>query len=77
MSADARQVGGDHYKRMDVQPWTAMASWMSDDMFAGFLLGNVIKYLARNKGGRDARMQDLHKARHYLEKLIETLEKAP
>ena len=77
MSADGRQVGGDHYKRMDVQPWTAMASWMSTDMFAGFLLGNVIKYLARNKGGRDARMQDLHKARHYLEKLIETLEQNP
>jgi hypothetical protein len=54
---------------MSVQPWDAMAAWMTLEAFKGFLKGNVIKYVARsdNKGGLD----DLKKARHYLEKLIE------
>lgn len=69
MSAVKHQVGGDHYVTMGVQPWTAMQSWMSRDAFAGFLRGNAIKYLARcdAKGG----LEDLKKARHYLDRLIE------
>ena len=68
-TADGRQVGGDHYKAKAVQPWTAMESWMTPEQFVGFLRGNAIKYLARcdAKGGVD----DLKKAQHYLEKLIE------
>jgi hypothetical protein len=63
------QVGGDHYKKLDIQPWDAMQAWMSREAFAGFMQGNAIKYLARwrDKGGID----DLRKARHYLDKLIE------
>lgn len=66
------QVGGTHYASKTVQPWEAMQSWMSHDEFTGFLRGNVIKYIARcnEKGG----IEDLKKARHYLDKLIETLE---
>lgn len=66
---DDHQVGGDHYRSKAVQPWSAMASWMSPDEFSGFLRGNVIKYVARcnDKGG----IEDLLKARHYLDKLIE------
>jgi hypothetical protein len=47
-----------------------MQAWMSKDAFMGFLQGNVIKYVARwkEKGGYD----DLRKARHYLDKMIET-----
>lgn len=62
------QVGGSHYKDKSVQPWDAMQSWMSSDQFEGYLRGNVIKYLCRydKKGG----VEDLYKARHYLEKLI-------
>lgn len=65
----SRQVGGDHYLTKAVQPWEAMEAWMSPEQFAGFLRGNSIKYLARcdDKGGID----DLKKAQHYLEKLIE------
>lgn len=68
----AEQYGGDHYINMSVQPWKAMESWMSQEAFAGFLRGNVIKYIARTdkKGG----LEDLKKARHYLEKLIELQE---
>jgi hypothetical protein len=67
--ADDVQYGGDHYKEMGVQPWKAMESWMSHEAFMGFLRGNAIKYLARTdkKGG----VEDLKKARHYLDKLIE------
>ena len=70
--ADDLQVGGDHYKNMGVQPWKAMESWMTPEQFAGFLRGNAIKYLARcdAKGGID----DIKKAKHYIEKLIEVRE---
>jgi hypothetical protein len=69
MTSDRIQVGGSHYTELAVQPWAAMQSWMSTEAFAGFLRGNVIKYVARcdAKGG----VEDLRKARHYLDKLIE------
>lgn len=67
--ANSRQVGGDHYQK-DVQPWDAMAAWMTQEQFAGYLRGNVIKYICRYKD-KGTPMQDLLKAMHYLEKLIE------
>jgi len=68
-AASKKQVGGDHYVNMGVQPWDAMESWLTPEQFQGFLQGNAIKYLARwqSKGG----VEDLRKARHYLDKLIE------
>ena len=71
--ASATQVGGDHYTVLDVQPWDAMANWMSACEFEGFLRGNAIKYLARAGAKGDA-LEDFKKARHYLDKLIEVLE---
>jgi hypothetical protein len=61
---NSRQVGGDHYKGKVVQPWDFIAA---NEL--GFFEGNVVKYVTRwkDKGG----VQDLHKARHYLDKLIE------
>jgi hypothetical protein len=46
-----------------------MQAWMTEEEFSGFLRGNAIKYLVRykDKGG----VEDLRKARHYLDKLIE------
>lgn len=69
MSARDQQVGGSHYRTMEIQPWDAMKAWMSPEQFRGFLRGNAIKYLSRcdKKGG----LEDLRKARHYLDKLIE------
>lgn len=69
MAAEDTQIGGTHYATKKVQPWHAMEAWMTPEQFAGFLRGNAIKYLARcaDKGGVD----DLKKARHYLDKLIE------
>jgi hypothetical protein len=69
MSANDMQVGGEHYQSKSIQPWDAMQAWMTDEQFKGFLWGNVIKYIARwqDKGG----IEDLRKARHYMDKLIE------
>ena len=63
------QLGGNHYTSKDIQPWDAMQSWMTEEQFKGFLIGNVIKYIARfqDKGG----VLDLQKCKHYLDKLIE------
>lgn len=68
-AADLMQVGGSHYKDQDVQPWAAMEAWMTPEQFIGFLRGNAIKYLARAdvKGG----LQDIKKAQHYINKLVE------
>lgn len=73
-SADSYQIGGDHYRSKAVTPWAVMASCMSAEEFAGFLRGNVIKYVMRckDKGG----VEDLRKAQHYLEKLLEVLHDA-
>ena len=71
-SVNLQQHGGDHYVKMSVQPWQAMEAWMSPEAFVGFLRGNAIKYLARadKKGGAE----DLRKARHYIDKLLEMVE---
>lgn len=57
------QVGGAHYKAQSIQPWDYITQ-----NGIGYLEGNVIKYVSRwkDKGG----VQDLEKARHYLDKLI-------
>lgn len=63
-TANSVQVGGDHYKTKGLQPWDAIIEWKM-----GFLDGNALKYLVRfrDKGG----VEDLMKARHYIDKLIE------
>jgi len=62
--ADYKQIGGEHYKSKAIQPWAVIES---NGM--GFFDGNALKYLMRyrEKGG----VQDLQKAIHYIEKLIE------
>ena len=67
MSANDRQVGGEHYQQHDIQPWDIVDEYNLD-----FYSGNVIKYLLRRKGNR---LEDLQKAAHYLEKLIERIDK--
>ena len=73
MSADADQIGGLHYNKLQVQPWTAMEAWLTPEQFEGFLRGNAIKYLARAGKKGDA-LEDVKKAQHYLLKLIEVME---
>ena len=65
-NALSRQVGGSHYKRA-IQPWDIISEWKMNSW-----AGNVIKYLLRypHKAGKE----DLEKARHYLDYLIENYE---
>jgi len=64
MSASNKQVGGDHYKNLALQPFEFI-----ERNCLGYGVGNVIKYLCRYKtaGG----IQDLKKARHYIDLLID------
>jgi hypothetical protein len=64
MSANNHQVGGSHYAAKAIQPWDYIAS-----NNLGYFEGNIVKYVSRwrDKGG----IEDLRKARHYLDKLIE------
>ena len=73
MNADEKQVGGNHYKDMPVQPWTVMEAVLTHDEFIGFLKGNCIKYCMRqgHKQGSD----DGGKLAHYVDKLNEVLNK--
>jgi len=73
--ADARQAGGDHYKKLKVQPWDAMEAWLTEEEFRGFLKGNIIKYLARANSGKEDHNLMIEKAAHYQQKLDEMLVK--
>lgn len=68
MSALNDQVSGDHYKDKVIQPVEYI--YMNG---IGYMEGNVIKYITRwkEKGG----VNDLRKAKHYIELLIELNEK--
>lgn len=58
------QIGGTHYKKLSIQP----VEYIHANRIPYFE-GNVIKYVTRwrDKGG----LQDLDKAKHYLDLLIE------
>ena len=70
MSANERQEGGEHYKRLEPEPWDIVHAWGLD-----FYLGNAQKYIARaaHKSGEGQKL-DLKKAIHYLEKKLELVE---
>jgi hypothetical protein len=76
MSADDYQVGGDHYRSTDIQPWAAMEDWFTPEEFKGFLLGCVVKRIQR-RGKKGDELEDLKKAHHELGKAIEVMEGLP
>lgn len=63
MTHTNRQVGGDHYLKMKIQPVEYIVK-----NNIGYREGSAIKYISRwqHKGG----VEDLKKARHYLDMLI-------
>lgn len=73
-SAEDRQVGGNHYKAMDIQPWSAMKAWLTKEEYIGFLRGNIIKYHARANSGKEDKKIQLLKAGHYQQELEAFLE---
>lgn len=68
MSARDDQIGGGHYKDMAIQPFEFITR-------NGLTYGEgcVIKYVCRWK--KKNGLEDLKKARHYLDLIIETEEK--
>ena len=65
MKSYKKQVGGNHYKKYHILPIEFIVK-----NNIGFVEGNVIKYILRfkDKGG----VQDLLKAKHYIELLIDS-----
>ena len=66
------QIGGTHYKDMTVEPWEVIYSWPFEQQ-VGFFRGNALKYLMRAGSKSDA-FEDLQKAKHYLEALLDVME---
>ena len=64
MSELNKQVGGNHYSKLAIQP----VEYINKNKLS-YLQGNVIKYVTRynDKNGVD----DLQKAKHYIDLLIE------
>lgn len=69
--ASARQVGGDHYKKMGIQTWDVVDTWPLDQRI-GYYRGNALKYVMR-MGSKDIQEVEISKGQHYLEKLLEVL----
>jgi len=65
MKSSKKQIGGNHYLKYKIQPVDFI---IKNNI--GFVEGNIIKYILRfkEKGG----VQDLLKAKHYIELLIDT-----
>jgi hypothetical protein len=69
VNALKEQVGGNHYSKLAIQPVTYInANGLS------YLQGNVIKYITRFKS-KGTPLQDLEKAKHYIDMLIELEDK--
>lgn len=64
---NATQIGGRHYKKCEIQPWDYT---IANDL--DYFQGSIIKYVTRwkDKGW----IEDLYKARHFLDKYISTME---
>lgn len=63
------QVGGDHYKRLKIQPVEYCIANRMD-----FFQKDIIKYVSRRKGDKAKRIEDLRKAKHYIDLYIEAIE---
>ena len=64
MKTLTKQVGGDHYKKMIIQP----AEFINKNKLL-FAEGNAIKYICRHQS--KGKEEDVRKAIHYLEMILE------
>ena len=69
--AKDRQVGGNHYTTMGVQPWDVVDTWPRDQRI-GYYRGGALKYLMR-MGSKDESPMEVAKGQHYIQKLLEVL----
>jgi hypothetical protein len=65
------QAGGDHYLRMEIQPFDVIDTWPVEQRI-GFYRGNLLKYTMR-MGAKEDNAKEIAKAKHYAEKLLEVL----
>ena len=64
MTNTEKQVGGDHYAKMVIQP----IEFINANNLS-YMQGNVIKYICRYKDKNG--IEDLKKARHYIDMILE------
>jgi hypothetical protein len=70
-TANAKQVGGVHYKKMGIEPWDVIDTWPVEQRIGAYRAG-ALKYIMR-MGSKDEEVQEIGKGIHYLEKLTEVL----
>lgn len=64
------QIAGNHYRKHgEYQPWEVLRRWLTPDEFRGFMKGQAIVYLARERDKNG--LEDIEKAEHYLRAMIE------
>ena len=64
-----RQVGGNHYKDMPIQP----AEYnRANDEYLGWFEQNIIKYVSRHKFKNG--IEDILKAQHYIDMILKEYE---
>lgn len=72
--ANQTQEGGDHYKRMSVQPWDVFDTWPIEQRIGAYR-ANCTKYIMR-LDEKDTPLLNAKKLAHYAQKLVEVLEEA-
>ncbi|UOF76717.1 hypothetical protein [Caudoviricetes sp.] len=65
-----KQIGGEHYKNMAIQPIEFLKACLTPEEFRGYIKGTAMVYLARQKDDTD---QDIAKAMHTLELYLSLL----
>jgi hypothetical protein len=71
-SANDIQMGGDHYKRLGVEPWEVFDTWPIEQRIGAYR-ANCTKYVMR-LDAKDTPLLNAQKLAHYAQKLVEVLE---
>ena len=72
MSKEKDNINPDHYKVGGIETWDYIKAKLSASQLAGFALGNVMKYVSR--ADHKNKLEDLKKAKWYLDKIIAEIE---
>lgn len=69
--ANDRQIGGDHYMTMDIEPWDVVDTWPIEQRIE-YYKGNAAKCLMR-LGSKDDHLQDSDEVANCMQALVEVL----
>ena len=70
-SARDTQEGGDHYKRLGIEPWDVYDTWPIEQQIGAYR-ANCTKYVMR-LDLKDSPLLNAQKLAHYAQKLVEVL----